>query len=72
MANFVPMTLLGPKAVDVYVHDHEHEHVVVDVNLDVYRGTIATGIQLRPSNDGVVSYQKQDRAHSSNKQAVTI
>ncbi len=39
MANSVPMTLLGHKAVHdhdhVYVHDHDHDHVVVDVNVGV-------------------------------------
>ncbi len=39
MANFVPMTRLGHKAVQdhdhVYVHDHEHVHVTVDVDMCV-------------------------------------
>lgn len=40
MANFVPMTLLGHKAVDVHVHDHEHVDVHVHdhdhVNVNVH------------------------------------
>ncbi len=29
------MTLLGPKAVDIYVDDHDHDHVVVNVDVAV-------------------------------------
>ncbi len=35
ISNLGPMTLWGPKAVNVYVHDHDHEHVVVDVDVVV-------------------------------------
>ncbi len=51
MANFVPMTRLGHKAVHdhdhVYVHDHDHEHMVVDVNVGVDVIVNVAGFQNR-------------------------
>ncbi len=63
MANSVPMTRLGDKAVQdhdhVYVHDHDHEHVVVNVGVDVIVGNLALVLHLvgaNPTGKGLVSH----------------